>query len=122
MTQYQALVDRVALEVAQSQRQVSTTYARLIELRNARMAARDAVENAELLERSGTPLTPQFSDLQLRYLAELAQTRSLEAEAIATYNTALAEYEQAKGTLLRYNNVVLEEAARQMKLPVGLDR
>ena len=42
-----------------------------------------------------------------------------EVQAITDYNISLADYERAKGTLLRYYNVVLEEAALNQKLPVG---
>ena len=118
VTQYQALTERVKLEVSQAQRNVSEVYARMLQLRQARLAARDAVEQAELLEESGTPLTPQFSDLKLRYLSELSQALSLEAQAVSDYNIAIAEYERAKGTLLRYNNVVLQELGDFSKLPL----
>lgn len=119
VTQYQALLIQVTLEVSQAQREIFSGYSNILKLRQARIASRDAVEQDELLEKSGAPLTPQFSDSRLRRLSLLAQTVSLEAQAIAEYNISLAEYERAKGTLLRYYNVVLEEAAINQRLPIG---
>ncbi len=119
LTQYQALVEQVTLEISQAQRAASSAYSEIGYYREARLAARDVVEQADLEERSGRALSPQFSDLKLRYLAELSQAMSLEAQAIAQYNIALADYERAKGTLLRFNNVVVQEFGRREKLPAA---
>ena len=119
VTQYQALVQQVAAEVSQTQRQASVNYARLTQLREARLAIRDVVEQLGVEERADPRLTPEFVDRKLRTLSQLLQAQSNEAGAIAEYQRSLAEYERAKGTLLRYNNIVIEEAARGLKLPAG---
>ena len=38
-----------------------------------------------------------------------------EQQAIAEYNQSIAQYERVKGTLLRYNNILMAEAAAQMR-------
>ena len=55
------------------------------------------------------PLTPEFVDRKLNLQANLANARSDAAQAVSAYNIALARLEAAKGTLLRYNNVIMEE-------------
>ena len=119
VTQYQALVKQVTLEVSQAQRQVSVNYARLGQLREARLAARDVVEQLTIAEDSGAPLNPGFIDRKLRVLSTLLSARSNETKALSDYQQSLAMYERAKGTLLRYNNIVLQEAAHDLTLPAG---
>ena len=69
----------------------------------------------QVREDNNEPLTPQFVDQKLRQQEQLAQAASAEAQAIANYNIAIANLERAKGTLLRYNNVVLQEQALPKK-------
>ena len=119
VTQYQGLIKQVTLEVSQAQRQVTITYARLGQLREARLAARDVVEQVTNEEESGAPLDAGFIDRKLRVLSTLLSARSQEARALSDYQQSIAQYERAKGTLLRYNNIVLQEAARDLSLPAG---
>ena len=118
VTQYQGLIKQVTLDVSQAQLQVSVNYASLRLRREARLAARDVVEQINLLEPN-TNLTPDFVDRKLRVLSTLLSAQSAEAKALSDYQQSIAQYERAKGTLLRYNNIVLQEVAGQMKLPVG---
>ena len=60
-------------------------------------------------EEGGEALTPTFVQLKLDTQERLADARHNENQALANYNIALFKLEQAKGTLLRYNNVVMEE-------------
>lgn len=117
LTQYQALVKEVSVELSQAQRAVQSNYAQLRNLREGRLAARDAVERITISEELDEPLTPEFSDRKLRFLASLAQARSSEQQAISDYNRSIAQYERAKGTLLRYNNILMAEASRQLQQP-----
>ena len=61
------------------------------------------------LVEADQPLTPEFVQLQLDAQERLARAAAEEAAEITLYNTAIAQLEQAKGTLLRYNNVVMVE-------------
>jgi outer membrane protein len=109
ITQYAALIDRVALDVKVAVREVQTTWETMVAARQAVYAAADALLAVQQREDAQEPLTPEFVDRKLNLQANLANTRSEAAQAVSQYNIALSALEQAKGTLLRYNNVLLEE-------------
>jgi hypothetical protein len=77
--------------------------------RRSRFAAEDALTRINAREKSGEPLTPEFVQLKLQIQDSLAQSQQSEAEAVTNYNIALSQLEKAKGTILRYDNVVLQE-------------
>ena len=109
--QYRALIDQVSLDVRTALRQVQTTWDEMYGSRRAKLAAADAlsaIEEREKAEAAG--LTPEFVNRKLDLQAELAQNESREAEATSNYMIAISDLERAKGTLLRYNNIVMEEA------------
>lgn len=107
--QYQNLVSQVALELKVAQREVKTTWDEMIATRESTLAASEALRLTQERRRLGEPLTPTFVQLELNLQAELAQAEQVEQQAIAAYNVAIARFERAKGTLLRYNNVLLAE-------------
>jgi hypothetical protein len=53
--------------------------------------------------------------LKLQIQDTLAQAWQNEASAIANYNIALAQLEKSKGTILKYDNVVLQEDPFRLK-------
>jgi outer membrane protein TolC len=109
--QYRALIDEVSLNVRTALRQVQTTWDEIYGTRRARFASADAlaaIEEREAAEAAG--ITPEFVNRKLDLQAELAQNASREAEAMSNYMIAIADLERAKGTLLRYNNIIMEEA------------
>ena len=59
---------------------------------------------------------------QLELQAELAQNESREAEAMSNYMIAISELERAKGTLLRYNNIIMEESPLDSTERAALER
>ena len=90
--------------------------------RRAVFAAEDALsrftQRLEQLER----LSAETLDVQLNRQQQLAAARISENQALAEYNIALEQLERAKGTLLRYNNIILQEEkgpmfARTLHLP-----
>ena len=107
--QYRALLAQVSLSISQGRRAVDTGWAQIVQARKAVFAAADALESLDIRQRAQEPLTPNFVQLKLDQQDRLAQAQRLEAGAIATYNIALSRLEAAKGTLLRYNNVILDE-------------
>jgi outer membrane protein TolC len=109
IAQYDVQIQQVTLEVKQSLRNVDTTYQEIARARAARFAAADALDAIQTREDQGEPLTPEFVDRKLRSQEALAQAGIAENEAVANYNIALATLERAKGTLLRYNNVIIAE-------------
>jgi len=113
ITQYQQLIENATLEVKIAQREVETSYESIVQVRAAKFAAAKALQVIEILERGGEALVPRFVESKLNRQQDLAQSERTEADAIATYNIAIATLEQRKGTLLRYNNIVLDEKSLQ---------
>ena len=110
LAQYAQLVRDVTASVKVAQVQVNANY---LVLKLAAQEVEAAAEQVRVLtqrEELDAELTPQFSDLKLRALDQLADARVRQAQATADYNLSLAQYEQSKGTLLRYNNIVLKES------------
>lgn len=114
MTAYQNTIDQIALDVKIALREVNTTYNEIVAQRQARLAAADALQAIIQREEANEPLTPTFVQLKLDTQARLVDTQQAENQAVAAYNIAIARLERAKGTLLRYNNVVLEEESRAL--------
>jgi outer membrane protein len=107
--QYRAFVEQIAVDVKTSARAVVTAWEVIRSSRRSRFAAEDALTRINAREKSGEPLTPEFVQLKLQIQDSLAQSQQSEAEAVANYNIALSQLEKAKGTILRYDNVVMQE-------------
>ncbi len=116
--QYRSLIEQVALDVKTAAREVETTWAEIVTTRAARFAADQSLNAIQQREEAKEPLTPTFVQLKLDTQERAATARIAEVQAISNYNNALARLERAKGTLLRYSNVVMEED----KLPIGTVR
>jgi chromosome condensin MukBEF ATPase and DNA-binding subunit MukB len=93
---------------------VDTTWREVVENRQARFAADDALAAIQQRQDANEPLTPEFVQLKLDRQASLAQAEQNEAQSVANYNIAIARLEKAKGTLLRYNNVEMQEEAKPL--------
>ncbi|HEV7300511.1 MAG TPA: TolC family protein [Tepidisphaeraceae bacterium] len=109
---YRSLIEQVALDVKQQLRDVEVSYNEIAATRRARFAAADNLAALQQREDNQEPLTPEFVNLKLDAQARLAETARAEAASISNYNTAIARLEKAKGTLLRYNNVEMEQEPR----------
>lgn len=109
ISQYRLIIDQVSLDVKVAYRNVQTTWDEMIANRQARLAARDTLDALILREQQSEPLTPTFVQLKLDTQSRLADAARLEYEAISNYNLAVAQLERAKGTLLVYDNVMMEE-------------
>jgi outer membrane protein len=109
MEQYQAFIEQIALDVKTGARNVQTTWILVGANRKARFSAEAALTAIQEREDANEPLTPEFVQLKLDTQERLSAAQQAESEAVANYNIALAELEHAKGTLLRYNNVLLEQ-------------
>jgi len=108
--QYSELIDQVSVDVRQAAREVETTYHLIETNRQSRLAAQRALDDVVERQEKGTEaITPEFVQLRLQLADQLAQQSEAENQAIANYNIALERLERAKGTLLRYNNVILQE-------------
>jgi outer membrane protein TolC len=114
--QYRQTIADVTLQVTLAVREVETAWNELIQRRNATFAAQQSLEAIQKRENAGEQLRYAFLDLKLNAQGRLAQAAQQEAEAVAAYNIAISRLEFRKGTLLRYNNVLLQEDA----LPISL--
>lgn len=108
---YRQIIETVVLDVKRSMREVETTWTEVVRTRQSEFASADALRSVQIREDAGEALTPEFVDLKLRQQEILAQSRRDRAAAESNYNIALSTLERAKGTLLKYNNVVMGEAA-----------
>jgi outer membrane protein TolC len=113
--QYALLVSQISSDVTKALREVSTTWDEMAATTQATFAQQDALRAIERRQEGGEALTPTFVQLKLDTQERLAQAALSEAEAISNYNKAIKDLERAKGTLLRYDNVVMEED----RLPPG---
>jgi outer membrane protein len=109
---YRSLVEQVTLDVKQNMRDVEVSYQEITERRNSRFAAADNLSALQQREDAQEPLTPDFINLKLDAQSRLADAAREEATAISAYNIAIARLEKAKGTILRYNNVQLQQEPR----------
>ena len=107
---YRNLIEQVSLEVRNALLTVETAWEQVRMNRQAAFATADALEAIVLREEQGTePLNYSFVTLKLDTQARLADAERAEAEAVANYCLAIAQLERAKGTLLRYDNVMMQE-------------
>jgi len=107
--QYRNLIDQIQLEVSTSSRGVETRWEEVVASRKSRYAAEKSLAGIESREAAGEPLTPEFVNLKLSEQERLAQAARDENEALAQYNIAIEQLERSKGTLLKYNNVIMQE-------------
>lgn len=89
-------------------RTVLTSHVEIDARDRARKAAND--ELAGLTEQEQIKqLTPEFLRLKLDAQQRLANAEILELQAIVNYNVAIAKLEQAKGTLLEFNRIAINQ-------------
>ena len=119
ISRYSGLVDQVVLDVQNQHREVETTWNEVIATRDARFANFDSLRAIEQREAANEPLTPTFVQLKLDTQERLAQAAIAEVNAISNYNSAILRLERAKGTLLRYYNITLEEQGLAAQYPGG---
>ncbi len=119
--QYRAAIGTVTFDCDTAVRAVQTSWDELAANRRAVFSAQDTLHGMEQREAAGEPLTPEFVELKLDYQDQLATSRRDEATAVSDYNRAIAGVEQAKGTLMQFNNVVLQrdDLPYERKLMMG---
>ncbi len=116
LDQYRSLVEQVALDVKTQLRDVQTSWQEVLATRLARIAQTESLKAiVDRRERMGE-YSPTSVQLELDSQERLAQTARAEVASLANYNTAISKLEKAKGTLLRYNNVVIEEQGLRRQL------
>ena len=110
---YQRLAQDRVLAIKDALRNVLTSYQLIGATRAARRAAADSLRAIEEQEAAGVALTPEFLlDLKLQTQERLANAETQEIEAITGYNTAIAAFYEAVGTLLKRNGIDFQDARR----------
>lgn len=104
---YRRTAQQVVRDVKDTMRALDTAYEIIGAARSARRAAGERLR--VLLAQD--ELTPDFVDLMLRAQETLANAEIQEIQAMAEYNTAIARYYQAIGTLLERNGIEFGEVA-----------
>jgi len=108
--QYRNLITQVSLDVELNWDAVYSAYKQAERRYQSRLAAQHQIELLNKQEVSGVAhLTPPFVQVRLQALEDLATAQREEALALANYNIAIEKLQKAKGTLLRYDNVIMQE-------------
>jgi len=102
---YRRIAQQVVKDVKDTMRALDTSYEVIGATRSARRAAAERLRVLEAQE----DLTPDFVDLTLRAQDTLAAAEIQEIQAMSDYNTAIARYYQAMGTLLERNGIEVDE-------------
>jgi outer membrane protein len=107
--QWKLTAENVAVDVVVALNNQRQAWHVLVAARRARFAQEEALQKIEDREAAREPLTPTFIELKLSRQSAVAEAQQQEIQAAVAYNVALEALELAKGTLLRYNNVVMKE-------------
>jgi outer membrane protein TolC len=109
VVQYHSLVEQTTADVKIKFRDVETTWYELRYYRLARLQQERALRTLEDQLKAGNEITPFTVRNKLDTELRLADARLQESTALSNYNIAIANLERSKGTLLKYNNITLEE-------------
>lgn len=87
---------------------------RLLQVRYAQIppqleAVNAAERNLQALQARTQRIDPSFLQTELGAVEQLSSTRTTLAQVLASYNNAIVALEKAKGTLLKFDNVVVTD-------------
>ena len=108
--QYMDLLEQVSQEVKDAHDRVYFGWEKIRKNRQflfAAQAALDAIQQEQ--DVGNVALTPDFVNRKLNAQEVLAQARRNYARALAEYNVAISTLERAKGTILKYDNVLMRQ-------------
>lgn len=109
ITTLHSLYEQVAADVKIKHRDVEASWQQLAYYRESTLAQQKALEVQESQLRAGKEFDSFFIRNKLDTELRVAEARIQEVGALASYNIAIASLERSKGTLLKYNNITLEE-------------
>jgi outer membrane protein TolC len=114
--QYGAYVLQVAEDVKGAARSVDTAWLQLAAARESRLNYQALIDKLDVLISLGAQDQFTFDQIFIRLQdqQQLASAEQQEHQALNDYNYAIAQLEAAKGTILRYNNVILEQDSRSL--------
>jgi outer membrane protein TolC len=102
----QQVLDAVVEEVNAAVRQIMFRYKQIPPQLQAVLAA---AENLRALQARAVEVSPAYLETELSAVEQLQSTRRILLQAVTDYNVAVVQLEKAKGTLLEYNNVVVND-------------
>ncbi len=102
----QQTMDSVVVEVNNEIRRIMFRYR---QLPPSLVAVRAASRNLRALQARTQRINPSFLETELANIEQLANARRQLLQVLIDYNIGLVQLENAKGTLLEYNNVVLDD-------------
>lgn len=108
---YQSQAQGVVLEIKDALRELLTGHELIGATRAARRAAAENLRSIEAEEDAGVTLSPDFIDLKLNRQQALAAAEQQEIQALTNYNTAIAQFYFAMGTLLERNGIDFQDPA-----------
>ncbi|HVT82817.1 MAG TPA: TolC family protein, partial [Phycisphaerae bacterium] len=107
--QLASISQQVILDVRTQLREVLSSYAEIAIRERVRQAAAAYFEGIIQVEDVRSR-TPEFLNLKLDSQAQLANAEQALIQAIVNYNLAIMHLEQAKGTLLEFDQISLNRA------------
>lgn len=111
IVRYKQAADLVVQEVNNAIRELNFGYENIpTQLR----AVETSDESLRAFQARSEQIDPTYLETELSRIQSLSSTRAELARVVAEYNIAIVALERAKGTLLRYNNIrVDDESARR---------
>lgn len=106
VTAVRQTIEEIIVDVNTSLRRIFTDYEQIPSRALAVVSSDEFLAAIQAREESKSPTQ---LDLELNAQARLAADRQNLLQALVDYNLAITNLERAKGTLLRYNNILLEE-------------
>ena len=108
--QYKDLLEQVCQEVKDAHDSVYSGWERMRASRQSLFAAQEWLAAIQQEQDVGNhPLDPDFINRKLSAQELLAQARRENIRATTDYNVAIATLERAKGTILKYDNVIMQQ-------------
>ncbi len=101
-----AQIEQIILDVNNAVRELNTAWDAINPSIGATVSAE---QNVQATKARAERKSPSELETELSGQSTLATARQTFLDALIAYNIAIADLERAKGTLLKYNNVVLEE-------------
>ena len=102
---YQKVKEQIELEVRDALREVRNSQKKIEAARTAVELAQQVVINDEERLRVGITTTREVLESQ----RDLIDAQTTKIEAVTEYNISLARLEKTKGTILKLNNIKIED-------------
>jgi outer membrane protein TolC len=121
--QYHNLAEQITQEVRDALADVHAAWKEIDAARQTRLKVQKELNLLEdRIQNKGLALSPPVTQQRLQTQIDFGTAQRAEMEAITNYNIALSKLELAKGTLLKYNNITMQEETPGSTSPRERDR